>query len=269
MASKSEALQAIQERYDLILQQKTDQPHLPILKKYGEECDTIVEVGFRGGISASAFLASKPKTFITIDWNKAPFQVNQLMIKTMQQECEAIGSQFIFVEADILEAYVPQCDLLFLDGFHTYEHVLLELIKHESAAQKFILLHDTDEPSCPGMFPAVEDFLLDNLRWDLEERYQERPGLTVLRRKDPELYFHPQYDPPNYPKVLIRTLEHEVNRQKQMYYDQMYGTEPSKWDHYIAEEQIRYSDAERWPLTNKKIGATEMMAAYQVHQKES
>lgn len=266
MGSKSEALQNIQKRYQFNLIQKGDQPHLPILKKYGEECESIIEVGFRGGVSASAFLASNPKSFITIDWDRPPFEVDRLALNAMQNQCNEAGIYFQFVREDILKVDVPECDLLFLDGFHTYEHVLLELHKHQHVVNKFILLHDTDEPSCPGMFPAVEDFLLDHQQWILEARHRNRPGLTVLKRNENvSRYFV------NYPRVLLQILEHAVNRQKEMYYSQSDEIKPSNWDRYIFEEQIRYSDPVRWPLTNKKIGATEMMEAYlnQAHQKES
>jgi hypothetical protein len=48
--------------------------------------------------------------------------------------------------------------------------------------KRYILIHDTEEPTCPGMFPAVEDYLLDNPQWELERREKTRPGLTVLKR---------------------------------------------------------------------------------------
>jgi hypothetical protein len=265
MGSKDQALQRIEGRYQDILKNPNDQSHVRLLRKYSEQCDSIIEVGFRGGVSASVFLSSLPKKFTAIDWDRPPFEIDRELLKQMQEDCDDVGIQFQFIKADALTVEMPSCDLLFLDGFHTYEHVFLELIKHNASVSKLILLHDTDEPSCPGMFHAVEDFLLDNYHWwSLEARHRERPGLTVLRRTS-------SAGLARYPLVLIRTLEHAVARQKQMYYSQVAGIEPSTWDRYICEERLRYSDRERWPKANEAIGATEMMEAYlnQAHQKES
>jgi hypothetical protein len=41
--------------------------HLPTLKKYTEECDTIVEMGVRSIISTWAFLAGNPKKITSLD----------------------------------------------------------------------------------------------------------------------------------------------------------------------------------------------------------
>lgn len=265
MGSKDKAIQRIEERYQKILNNPNDQSHVDLLRKYGEQCDSIIEVGFRGGVSASAFLAARPKSFTAIDWDRPPFEVDRNILQQMQEDCDAADIRFQFIREDALTVEMPSCDLLFLDGFHTYEHVFLELIKHNASVSKLILLHDTDEPSCPGMSHAVEDFLLDNhYWWSLEARHRKRPGLTVLRRTS-------SAGLSRYPLVLIRTLEHAVARQKQMYYSQIGGIEPSTWDQYIYEERIRYSDRERWPKANEVIGATEMMEAYsdQARQKES
>ena len=270
MRNKNQALQEIKQRYQSNLALETDQ-HIKLLRNYAAGCESITEVGFRGGISASAFMVALPKKFTAIDWDRKPYEVDRVILNNMKQNASDAGIEFNFIKGDSLSQNLEPCDLLFLDGFHTYEHVFLELIKHNASACKFILLHDTDEPSCPGMFHAVEDFLLDNHHWDLEARHRDRPGLTVLRRKDPDFYFHPHYDPPKYPKVLIRILEHAVARQKQMYYSRVSGTESSTWDQYICEERLRYSDRERWPKANDVRGATEMMEAYlnQARQRES
>jgi len=206
-----------------------------------------------------------PKKFTAVDWDRHPFKVNRLVLNAMQQRSEAAGIQFEFISGDSLHVRLEPCDLLFIDSFHTYEHLFLELIRHHCRAQKFILLHDTDVPTCPGMFHAVEDFLLDNSDlWDLEARHRESPGLTILRRKAPD-------DHRGYPRVVIRTLELAVARQKEMYYSQIdqTGSSNQQWHDWAWSELMRFSDRERWPLANKSSGATEMVASYQSRQTES
>ena len=41
--------------------------HLPTLKFYGEDCETIMEMGVRSIVSTWAFLASKPKKLYSLD----------------------------------------------------------------------------------------------------------------------------------------------------------------------------------------------------------
>ena len=41
--------------------------HLPTLRKYTEDCDSVIEMGVRTVVSTWAFLAGKPKSLVSID----------------------------------------------------------------------------------------------------------------------------------------------------------------------------------------------------------
>ena len=56
--------------------------HLPTLKKYAEQCNSIVEFGVRDGCSTYGLLAGRPKFMVSYDINPPSFSVPDL-----QQAC--------------------------------------------------------------------------------------------------------------------------------------------------------------------------------------
>lgn len=95
------------------------------------------------------------------------------------------------------------------DTWHVYGHLKRELARHHATTRKWILLHDTtvdadvgesircrrDIPEQMrlsgypraeierGLWPAIEEFLAEHAEWELEKRYTNNNGLTVLARR--------------------------------------------------------------------------------------
>ncbi len=72
--------------HHLIYQEYISQPsdiqqHLPVLKFYAEKSESIIELGFRGGVSTSALMAGKPKRLTIVDWDKPPFKIDRMPSK--------------------------------------------------------------------------------------------------------------------------------------------------------------------------------------------
>ena len=58
----------IEQRYQKLCKTFSDiNEHLPTLKRYTQQCETVVEMGVRGIVSTWALLAGKPKTLVSID----------------------------------------------------------------------------------------------------------------------------------------------------------------------------------------------------------
>jgi hypothetical protein len=176
--------------------------HLVTLKKYTEECETIVEMGVRSIISTWAFLAGSPKKLTSLDlYNPTKFGGN------LQEVYDAVNLtdiDFSFVEYDSLNYELEPCDLLFIDTWHCYLQLKKELTRHHSKVNKYIILHDTvsydnvDEKSADemgvlntietnlpkGLWSAVEEFLYENRNWIVWEKKPNNNGLTVLKRID-------------------------------------------------------------------------------------
>ena len=173
--------------------------HIPTLKEYASMCEHITEMGVRSVVSTWAFLEANPKKLISIDINPCP-------IDDAARLAKQAGIDFTFIKGDTSnpDFVIEETDLLFIDTWHVYPQLKKEFELHSSKAKKFIILHDTttfgergegitkfnietgqvEYTPYPGLWPAVEEFLIDNSEWSLKERYTNNNGLTILQRND-------------------------------------------------------------------------------------
>ena len=184
--------------------------HLPTLRFYAEKVDTVVEMGVRGVVSTWAFLSG-----LAIGRNDSGVRS---LIGVDSEDCEygqpmhlgpAVGIDVRFVKGDSAKVTVPPRDLLFIDTWHIYGHLKRELSAHHATTSRYIILHDTTvdaeggealrskqdvkammslsgyprEEIERGLWPAVLEFLADHPEWEIEKRYVNNNGLTVLARK--------------------------------------------------------------------------------------
>lgn len=115
--------------------------HLPTLRRYTEDCESVIEMGVRWVVSTYAFLAGRPKNMISIDIQD-PSKWGVSMIPVLESANE-IGCDYKFYKANVLEVEIPEVDLLFIDTWHTYRQLKAELSLHFSKVKKYIILHDT------------------------------------------------------------------------------------------------------------------------------
>jgi cephalosporin hydroxylase len=173
--------------------------HLVRLHNLAKECSEIVEVGVENVITTFAFLSGLRRggRLTSIDIQVPPATRLELAVSASREA----GIEFNLVVGSDLEVDVPPCDLLFLDGFHSYQHVITELRVLQGRVRKYICLHDTSPPwdhrnetyigdhrehpgsdkSKQGVWTAVEDFLAEHPHWRLKERYHHSHGLTILQ----------------------------------------------------------------------------------------
>lgn len=153
--------------------------HLDLIKSYAERSDSCIEFGVRSVVSTWALLAGKPRSILSVDIEQCP-------VERVSELAKDAGVDFNFVIADTLTIDVPEADLLLIDTFHTYSHLLLEMIRHGHKARKFMLLHDTargwPKNGHPGMWESVERFLEVHSDWRLAEHVETCHGMTVLER---------------------------------------------------------------------------------------
>jgi hypothetical protein len=183
--------------------------HLPTLKKYAEECQSIIELGVRGVISTYALIygllnnGKKTKKILLNDI--APCNINELLSITNDLSIEVNFQWVNDLDLEIKE----NVDLTFIDTWHVYGQLKRELNKFSKVTNKYIILHDTTvdewqgetirngwnakqqskETAIPideinkGLWPAVEEFLLQNKDWQIKERFINNNGLTVLEKQ--------------------------------------------------------------------------------------
>lgn len=149
---------------------------------------TVVELGVRGGMSTAAFLHAMDQT----EGMLYSYDINQ---HTCHPEI-TLHSRWRFTRGNDTDPnvvrQVPDCDLLFIDTSHAYDHTLFELRTYAPKAKKLVVLHDTqlEQPEAVGPQPpypvrkAVLEYLQENPGvWDFKE-YLHNYGLGILYRKD-------------------------------------------------------------------------------------
>lgn len=220
--------------------------HLPLLRKYAAECTYITEMGVRGFGSTWAFLAVKPHQLTSIDWDRPPYEVCKTTLAEVEDLCAKNKIGFKFVKADTTDCYVHPTDLLFIDTWHNYEQLLLELVLHADQANKYIIAHDTNERVFPGMLCAIEDYLKADENWEFEFHTDEFPGLTVIKRVS--------HGCANKREISKKPLREEIARQREMYYEAVTadGAVGERWLAYREEQKAKFADAARWPFANQR-----------------
>jgi hypothetical protein len=164
------------------------QHYLPILRKYGKNCNHITELGVNQVVSTWAFLAARPRTLISvdIDLHKNPTKhvpefngINYWLVSAVRLSAIE-GIEFIPIESNDIEIEIDDTDLLFIDTLHRKYHLNEELRLHSNKVSKYIIFHDTvlfgnelNEPI---------DKLIQSGEWTDIENIKSNPGLRVIQR---------------------------------------------------------------------------------------
>lgn len=146
---------------------------------------TIVELGFRTGVSTLAFI-STGKQVHSFDIKKC--QPARSKLEKIAKE-DWSPTNFRFQQADTLKLQPFDCDLLFIDTLHTYEQLKHELLTWGPHVSQKIVCHDTEtfgkvgeDNKKPGLRAAIDLFLATNKEWRLLLHLTNNNGLTILER---------------------------------------------------------------------------------------
>lgn len=149
--------------------------HLPKLREYYDQCESITEFGVRTCCSLLAALASSAKKVIAYD-------ILDVWVPKVEK--------LTFICADDLKVEIEETDFLFIDTMHSYKQLKAELTLHAAKVNKWIGMHDTtiyklhsEDGSAPGLMQAIMEFLAECPEWELTYMSVENNGLTVLSRR--------------------------------------------------------------------------------------
>lgn len=189
-------MKKIEEKYTQLCMESSDiNEHLPVLKKYAEDCEHITEMGTRYVVSTWAFLFGKPKKLICYDILAGlNMDIVNHNLNEIKESAKDIDVDFEFIQGDVLNLTIEETDLLFIDTYHEYNQIKNELNLHSNKVKKYLIFHDTTtfgqygetfkEPNTVGIWPAIEEFLAENLNWEIAEKLENNNGLTILKRND-------------------------------------------------------------------------------------
>ena len=158
--------------------------HLGLLHGLAMQCTSfgIVELGFRTGVSASAFLAAGAKL-----WS---LDIDAGCKKHVRNLAHRYPDTFTFKIGDSRSVDIPKCEMLFIDTDHTYDTTIAELQRHADDVTRWIVLHDTvsfgRKDRAPGkgsgVLTAAEDWHESHDEWALLLHLPNNNGLTILQR---------------------------------------------------------------------------------------
>lgn len=179
-------MSAIDDNFNRVRAESTDmEGHMDVIRQYASMCPTIAELGVYDCTSTWALLAGYPKQLTSYDIYRRP-EVSH--VEFAVSYCPQV--HFKFVLDSSLNVDIGLVDLLFIDSYHTYEHLKLELARHSNSVTQYIILHDTttfadidENQQRPGLWLAIEEFLNRNTEWLVRERFTHCHGLTVLQRR--------------------------------------------------------------------------------------
>lgn len=191
--------------------------HLPTLLKYSQECNNLVEFGVCTGESSYALLYgltlnkgdNSSKFHLAVDLEYCPINL------TIKEFADKHSIKYNFIQSDSLKVDIPKTDMLFIDTWHIYGQLKRELEMNCDKVAKYIIMHDTTidewegesirrrwnidhqqiqtgwprEEITTGLWPAVDEFLLNHPEWKLHERFTNNNGLTILKRVIPQPNF--------------------------------------------------------------------------------
>lgn len=158
--------------------------NLHILYDLAKQCNTVVEMGVRTGVSTRAFLNTD------VDLLSFDIVLND-RVQRLFDLARKQGKRVQYVQADVLNIEIDETDLLFIDTLHTYQQLKQELKLHGNKARKFIAFHDTytfglrgeDGIDKKGLLTAIIEFIIENPHWRFMIHRTSNNGLTVLERQ--------------------------------------------------------------------------------------
>ena len=121
-------MNTVEENYNTLVNTPSDiNEHLPVLKKYAEQCEHITEMGVRSVVSTFAFILAKPKKLISMDLFHPSQYGDDYRLDLISQYAKDNSIDFSFKLQNTLECTIEPTDMLFIDTLHTYGQLKKEL----------------------------------------------------------------------------------------------------------------------------------------------
>ena len=196
----------VEEKFESLVETVSDiNEHLRVLRRLSSQCNSVVEMGVRGGVSTFALLAGRPKTMFSFDINPIGRLESELIAYSQMCGCD----WFFHHENVLTTSNITECDMIFIDTYHAYKQLSCELFLHGNKAKKYLVFHDTqtfrhnDElgrlvtndfspelltfvtnlQDKKGLYPAIQEFQKRNPEWKLSVEYNFNNGLMILQRQ--------------------------------------------------------------------------------------
>jgi hypothetical protein len=154
--------------------------HLPTLAEYAGRCEHVTEMGVRNAVSTTALIWGQPARLHCYDlkpyneWRALPAMRGR--------------THLTLDIADVRKITIAPTEMLFIDTWHTYQQLSLELKLHAGKVSRYIVLHDTEsfgavgeDKEAPGLWRAVLEFVAEGF-FRVASHFSNCNGLTILER---------------------------------------------------------------------------------------
>jgi hypothetical protein len=176
-------MQSLEERYHELVSFPCDiNEHLPTLYEYGKRCKHITEFGVRDGVSTMAWLCAHPDRLVCYDL------VLSSTVSLAFEEAKDRGEKYDYIQANVLDTWIEDTDLLFIDTFHCERQLVKELKLHADRVRKYIIFHDVEtygwigEDGGVGILRPIVEFLALRKDWKIDYYSRKNNGLMVIER---------------------------------------------------------------------------------------
>jgi hypothetical protein len=155
--------------------------HLPILYSLSQECSHVTEFGVRSGISTRVFLYSN------VVLRSYDYEIDSSVTNLFNKAKES-GKDVRYINEDVRDIQIEDTDMLFIDTWHCYEQLKIELEKHANNVRKYIVLHDImtygikGENTEIGLLPALIEFMITHREWRFKMFHTNNNGLIVIEK---------------------------------------------------------------------------------------
>jgi hypothetical protein len=185
--------------------------HLPTLFKYASDCNSILELSFRGCVSCYALIYGllENNNNETKKYNMT--EINEYTIEELLNYCNRLQEKrnvYYFWINDANININNEVDLTFINTWHVYGQLKRDLEKFSKITNKYIIMHDTTldgingetirnnwnaynqsiltgipiDEITKGIKPAIEEFLTNHSEWKIKEIFINNNGLTILEK---------------------------------------------------------------------------------------
>lgn len=212
---------------EMIFQARSEFPsdinrHLSWLSMRASECESVLELGVRGGEAMTAFLhgLSPGKKYVGVDVDPVEDCDCVSIPLELARRNKTISTELV-VESDLTWEPKQDFDLMFIDTFHVYGQLKAELAKFAPRCRKYLIMHDTESDGkhgeyirgknspCAwfygmekeeiarrtgvpleelegGLLRAIDEFMEKHGdEWEVMDKRTYCSGLITLKRRDP------------------------------------------------------------------------------------
>jgi len=147
------------------------------LKKCLAECESYTEMGVRQGTTLAIPLLAGTKKVRGYDIDLALYnKVKQ----HFDGEAKKKGIDFAVIKESTRDCTIDPVDLLYIDTWHVYEQLKIELNRHAAKVKKYIVMHDTY--AVQELRKAINEFLALNPQWRLVNECNINVGFSTIKR---------------------------------------------------------------------------------------